>query len=51
MENMFEKQFVLVYGTHISKEDTDKMSLYELDKFVDLLIKQKTKEADMVEGK
>lgn len=50
LENIFEKQFVLSYGTHLTKADTDKMSLYELDKFVDLLITQKTKEADRAES-
>lgn len=50
LRELFEKQFVLIYHSNFTKADTDSMSLYELDKFNELLVEQKTNEANMAEG-
>ncbi len=49
LDKIFEKQFVLSYYMNYSNEDTKKMTPFEIDKFVQLLVKQKETEAELTE--
>lgn len=39
------RQFMLTYYTHMTKEDVDNMTPYELDQHYELLVRQKELEA------
>lgn len=46
VEDMMETQFVLSYYGHISKKDSDEMTLFELKNWYRLLKKQREMEAE-----
>lgn len=45
ISNMMEMQFVLAYMGHVSKEDSDEMTWFEINNWFKLLKKQKEIEA------
>lgn len=49
LNSLLEKQFYLSYFVNVSKESTDNMTPIELDRWVELLKKQKELENSQVE--
>jgi len=48
---MIEMQFVLSYHGHISKSDSDEMSIFELNNWYEFLKKQKEMDAESTQVK
>lgn len=51
ISNMIEMQFVLSYHAHISKKDSDDMSIFELNNWYEFLKKQKALDAEGIKDK